>query len=81
MEGGFKVDEKQYDIQERNCIVVLPEWKEISLNDPDLPVEVCIHNINNLSLLFIKVEKAIIFFNVKFSLVSQLPQNIFLQNE
>ena len=41
VEGGFETDEKKYEVEEINSIVVLPEWTEITLPNPDLPGEVC----------------------------------------
>lgn len=40
MEGGFDLDDNKFELDEQNCIVVLPEWTEISVSDPQLPGEV-----------------------------------------
>ncbi len=40
MEGGFDVGVANYEFEEHNSIVVLPEWKEIPLDDPEIPPEV-----------------------------------------
>ena len=40
MEGGFDVGAANFEFEEQNRIVVLPEWTEINLDDPDIPPEV-----------------------------------------
>ena len=40
VEGGFDTDEKKYEVEEINSVVVLPDWTEITLPNPDLPGEV-----------------------------------------
>ena len=38
--GGFDVGASNFEFDEVNTLVVLPEWKEIGLDDPDIPPEV-----------------------------------------
>jgi hypothetical protein len=40
MEGGFDLDSKRFNIQEKNTLVVLPSWTELALDDPSLPFQV-----------------------------------------
>ncbi|XP_072040059.1 ubiquitin carboxyl-terminal hydrolase 5-like isoform X2 [Amphiura filiformis] len=41
VEGGFDVeDQNEYDYQDENSIVILPEWDEVPLSNPDLPEKV-----------------------------------------
>ena len=40
VEGGFDVDDKKYEFEEINTIVVLPEWAEFPASDTSLPGEV-----------------------------------------
>ena len=42
VEGGFDSDQQQYEIEEINEVVVLPDWTQIPLTDPSLPPEVVI---------------------------------------
>ncbi|KAK7487678.1 hypothetical protein BaRGS_00021097 [Batillaria attramentaria] len=37
VEGGFQVDDKKFVFEEQTAVVVLPQWHEISLPNPDLP--------------------------------------------
>ena len=47
VEGGFDLDEKRYEFEEHNQIVVLPDWTEIPLTDPAIPAEVQQSNMSN----------------------------------
>ena len=40
VEGGFSTNEKQIDYEEVNNVVLLPSFKEIPLNLPNLPDKV-----------------------------------------
>nr|KAG5700196.1 hypothetical protein BaRGS_011039 [Batillaria attramentaria] len=40
VEGGFQVDDKKFVFEEQTAVVVLPQWHEISLPNPDLPEQV-----------------------------------------
>ncbi len=41
MEGGFDVeDQNEYDYHDENSVVILPEWDEVPLSNPDLPEKV-----------------------------------------
>ena len=40
VEGGFDLDDRKYEIEEINSIVVMPDWTEIPLPNSDLPAEV-----------------------------------------
>lgn len=42
MEGGFNTNDKQVEYEEVNNIVILPNFKEIQLNLPNLPDKVCL---------------------------------------
>ena len=44
MEGGFDVGAANFEFEEQNTIVVLPEWTEISLDNSEIPQEV--HKFN-----------------------------------
>ena len=46
IEGGFNLDEHNYEVEETNTIVVMPSWKDIPLTDPELPVEVGTANVS-----------------------------------
>lgn len=37
VEGGFQVDEKKFVFEEQTAVVLLPQWHEIPLPNPDLP--------------------------------------------
>ncbi|XP_013417871.1 ubiquitin carboxyl-terminal hydrolase 5 [Lingula anatina] len=37
VEGGFAVDEKKYDFEEHNSVVVLPDWTKIPLPNTEIP--------------------------------------------
>lgn len=37
VEGGFNPDEKKFEFEEHNSIVVLPSWTVIPLTDPSIP--------------------------------------------
>ena len=40
IEGGFDTDEKKYEIEEDNSVVVLPDWTVLPTNDTNLPGEI-----------------------------------------
>ncbi|XP_074646299.1 ubiquitin carboxyl-terminal hydrolase 5-like [Tubulanus polymorphus] len=37
VEGGFALDEKKYEYEERHSIIVLPRWVDVPLDSPDIP--------------------------------------------
>ena len=45
MEGGFDVDDKKYEFEDQNSIVLLPDWTVFPLTDPNLPGAVSINLI------------------------------------
>ena len=40
VEGGFETDDKKYETEEQNCVVVMPDWQVLDLGDASLPPEV-----------------------------------------
>ena len=54
VEGGFEVDEKKYEYEENNAVMLLPDWTSFPLPNKDLPPEVGFlqHIILSLVLIF-----------------------------
>ena len=40
VDGGFDVDEKKYEYEDINSVVILPDWTVINLPNADLPLNV-----------------------------------------
>ena len=49
-EDGFSTDAKEFQVEEVTSLVVLPDWDEVSLPNPDLPeivqVSICVEMQN-----------------------------------